>query len=103
MLVLVLALMPMPMLFMMLTPMLMLTLVLMLMHMLMVVLMFMVLFHGFCHYPSLHTDKKPHETLPRTQHVGAHVRRCGSANFTLYDSHASFWKMDGESSRGLWP
>ena len=41
MFVLVLALMPMPMLFMMLTPMLMLTLVLMLVHMLMVVLMFM--------------------------------------------------------------
>ena len=60
-------------------------------------------FPRFCHYPSLHTDKKPHETLPRTQHVGPHVRRCGSANFTLYDSHASFWKMDGESSRGLWP
>ena len=47
MLVLVLALMPMPMLFMMLTPMLMLTLVLMLVHMLMVVLMFRLLFHGF--------------------------------------------------------
>ena len=60
-------------------------------------------FPRFCQYPSLHTDKKLHETLPRTQHVGAHVRRCGSANFTLYDSHASFWKMDGESSRGLWP
>ena len=47
MLVLVVALMPMPMLFMMLTPMLMLTLVLMLVHMLMVVLMFILLFHGF--------------------------------------------------------
>ena len=43
MLVLVVALMPMPMLFMMLTPMLMLTLVLMLVHMLMVVLMLTVL------------------------------------------------------------
>ena len=60
-------------------------------------------FPRFCHCPSLHTDKKPYETLPRTQHVGPHVRRCGSANVTLYDSHASFWKMDGESSRGLWP
>ena len=55
MLVLVLALMPMPMLFMMLTPMLMLTLVLMLMDMLMVVLMFMVLFHGFV--PTRHSTR----------------------------------------------
>ena len=38
-------------------------------------------FPRFCHYPSLHTDKKPHETLPRTQHVGPHVTKSGFANF----------------------
>ena len=60
-------------------------------------------FPRFCHYPSLHTDKKPPKTVRRTQHVRASRDQVWLCQIQVIWVSRFVQKIDGNAPRGLWP